>query len=175
MKDKFVFVDAETDGLYGSFLTVGMIVVNQAGEELDRKYVGISRENMHVSNEWVMENVIPVMGVYEPCQNQEELLESVWTFWQKWSDEAYAVADVAFPVEHRLFEACVRQSPEERSFRAPYPLLDLSSFLWAQGIDPLAERNALLSEPQLRKTHNAIDDVEIAIAIWRKVGRMQNG
>lgn len=169
MRKKLVFVDAETDGLYGTFLTVGMKVTDEKGYEIDRAYYGIKRENMHVTQAWVQENVIPILGEYEPCESEEELLEKAWGFWMKHREDAYAVADVPYPVEFRLFEKCVEKNPQERAFLAPFPLLDLASVLWANGIDPLADRIDLLEEDTQTKQHNAYADVEMSAKILQKI------
>ena len=35
MQTKFLFIDAETDGLYGSFLTVGLVVTDDEGNMIE--------------------------------------------------------------------------------------------------------------------------------------------
>ena len=169
MRRKLVFIDAETDGLYGMFLTVGMKVTDEKGHEMDRAYYGIKRENMHVSQAWVQENVIPILGEYEPCEDEEELLEKTWEFWMKHREDAYAVADVPFPVEFRLFAKCVEKNPAERATLAPFPLLDLASVLWANGIEPLADRSGLLEGDVQAKQHNAYADAEMCAEILQKI------
>ena len=50
MQTKFLFIDAETDGLYGSFLTVGLVVTDDAGNMIEKAYYGIKksgRERMY--------------------------------------------------------------------------------------------------------------------------------
>ena len=50
MQTKFLFIDAETDGLYGSFLTVGLVVTDDAGNMIEKAYYGIKKENMMISD-----------------------------------------------------------------------------------------------------------------------------
>ena len=50
MQTKFLFIDAETDGLYGSFLTVGLVVTDDAGNMIEKAYYGIKKENMMISS-----------------------------------------------------------------------------------------------------------------------------
>lgn len=166
MKKNLFFIDAETDGLYGTFLTVGIYVMSEKGEEIDSAYYGIKRDNMHVSEPWVIENVLPILGLYEECEEEEELLEKVWHFWEKYWEDAYAVADVQYPVECRLFEKCVQKDLQNRMYKAPFPLLDVSSILWANGIDPLEERKKLLKNVQ-KNQHNALDDAIMSAEIIR--------
>lgn len=166
MKEYLFFVDAETDGLYGSFLSVAVIVTDCECRELERHYWGVAPKNLQIQNQWVMENVLPIMGAYEECENEAELLENVWQVWEKYCDHAYAVANVCFPVETRLFEACVRQNLEERMYKGPFPFLDLSNLLYAKGENPLAEYKELLGEDVCGQ-HNALVDVEMMLRIWK--------
>lgn len=53
MQTKFLFIDAETDGLYGSFLTVGLVVTDDAGNMIEKAYYGIIKENMMISDVWI--------------------------------------------------------------------------------------------------------------------------
>lgn len=170
MKDTLVFVDAETDGLYGGFLTVGLIAVSNRGIELERAYYGIQKEHIQVQDVWVQEHVLPVLGDYESCRNEDELLNKTWEFWMKYADHAYAVADVPFPVESRLFEKCVRKNIQGRKFKAPFPLLDISSMLYVKGYDPLMERRLAAEENESPDSqHNALYDVQLSVQIWRKL------
>lgn len=168
MKEYLFFVDAETDGLYGSFLSVAVIVTDCECRELERHYWGIAPQNLPVHNQWVIENVLPVMGEYEECWNEAELLENVWQIWEKYYDNAYAVADVCFPVETRLFETCIRQNLGERMYKGPFPFLDLSSLLYAKGENPLVEYEKLLGE-EVGAKHNALTDVEMLLRIWKNI------
>ena len=148
MQTKFLFIDAETDGLYGSFLTVGLVVTDDAGNMIEKAYYGIKKENMMISDVWTRENVFPVLGDYEACEDEAELLEKVWAFWMKYREEAYAAADVMYPVESRLFMKCVMNNESERKYLGPFPMLDLSSLLMAAGYDPLIDRAELLDEDE---------------------------
>lgn len=166
---KLFLVDAESDGLYGKILTVAGMVLDEKGGEIERFYYGIQKENMQVENEWVRENVVPRLGEYTPFSSEEDMLEAFWKKWMEYQKDAYAIADVVYPVECRLFQKCVELNPEERSFSAPYPLLDLSSILYAKGMDPLCERTKLSGMIQNTIQHNALFDIEMAVAIWRRL------
>lgn len=170
MRNKLVFVDAESDGLYGEFLAVGLAAADMEGNITERVYYGVRRENMQVSDSWTRENVLPVLGGYEVCENEEELLEKVWDFWMKYSREAYAVADVMYPVEARLFMKCVMKNELDRKWQAPFPVLDLSSLLFAAGYDPLESRDHILNRPPSAGVHNALHDAETAAAVWKSCG-----
>lgn len=174
MDKKLVFIDVESDGLYGSFLTVALIVTDSKGNEIERAYYGIKRENMHITEPWVEENVIPKLGVYEECETEDELLRKTWNLWQKYREVAYVVCDVGYPVEARLWEKCTRLDLEENTFKAPFPLVDISSMLLAKGIDPLIDRAKLLGING-DMTHNAMYDVETTVRLWQFVMEECNG
>lgn len=173
MNKNLLFIDAETDGLYGPFISVAIIVTDSDCKEIERFYYGIKRENLNIKTQWVIENVVPYLGEYEECESEHELLKKVWEVWSKYKDTSYAIADVCFPVEARLFERCVGEDLA-RYYEGPFPLLDLSSFLYAKGVDPLIDRKKLVDEDTLLRLsregrqHNALYDIEIAIEIYKK-------
>jgi len=169
MKKKIVFFDVETDGLYGSFLTAALIVADWDGNEIERAYYGIKRENMHVTEPWVKENVLPKLGSYEECESETELLQKTWEFWLKYEEDAYMVCDVGYPVESRFLQACVALNRAENTGKAPFPLVDLSSLLLAKGYDPLCDRKEFVDDYKEDKVHNALYDVEVAIEVWKRI------
>lgn len=170
MEKNLLFIDAESDGLYGPFISVAMILTDFHGNELKRYYWGIDREKLQAEDAWVRENVIPKMGDYEACEDEAGLLEKVWEVWEENRDTAYALADVGVPVEARLFERCVARDPEDRKMKAPFPMLDLSGILWAKGFDPLIDKHVLLGEEENPTgQHNALYDIEQTVKAYRRV------
>lgn len=170
---KFIFIDAETDGLYGAFLTVGLVAADESGKILEKAYYGIKKEHMLLTDAWTRENVWPVLADYEVCEDEDELLEKVWAFWMQYREEAYAVADVMYPVESRLLMKCVMKNEAERKYLGPFPMLDLSSMLMAAGYDPRVNRVELLDEDEKKvmmgRIHNALNDAEMTATIWYKL------
>ncbi len=173
-KDKILFVDAESDGLYGAFISVAMKVIDVCtGKEIDCIYCGVAKDKLDVKEPWVKENVVPFLGEYTPYDSECQMLEDVWRFWIKYAERADVVADVAFPVEYRLFAKCVEMNQVKRMYRAPFPLLDLSSMLYAIGIDPDADRLMLLDDMPKGIRHNAMFDVDVSVLIWKKYLRVR--
>ena len=178
-KNKYFFIDAECDGLNGAFISVAMIVTNEKFNEIERKYIGICKDKLIVNDKWTRENVVPYMGEYYGVSSECELLEEVWHFWRKYADEAYAVGDVIFPVEARLFQKCINRDITNRNLQGPFPLLDLSSLIFAKRMNPLIPREQIISSDRIitGKRHNALYDVEIMIENFKylmggtKVGR----
>ena len=167
IKNKLFFIDAETDGLNGSFISVAIIVTDMECKEIERLYCGISKEKLDVKDEWTIKNVLPILGQYEEVNNEEELLERVWQSWEKYSNCAYAIGDVIFPVEARLFQKCIMKNVSERGMQGPFPLLDLASLLYANKIDPLCDREKILCNQNDNLQHNALYDVETMIKIYK--------
>lgn len=161
------FLDAETDGLYGIFLSVAALVTDEYGKELDRFYCALEPEKANIRSQWVKENVLPHLSEADQLfESETELLEAFWVFWLKYREGVICVSDVSYPVEARLFSTCVMRDLHTREFQGPYPLFDLSTLLLARGIDPDAAR------PQLARmnieAHNAMNDVTILSSIWRE-------
>ena len=165
------FVDAETNGLYGSFLSIASIVLDDDGNEKDCFYGTIKEPEKQISSEWVKNNVlpfldIPVRSLNDYYENEHDMIESFYSFYQKFPD-SIVIADVPYPVESRLFIKAVNNNITDREFKAPFPLMDLSSILYAKGYHPLIERRSLVDCDDLT-LHNALDDVRMTIRIWKK-------
>lgn len=167
--NKYIFIDAETDGLYGPFISVAMIVLDRNGNEESSFYGGIANPINFVNNQWVKENVLPIMGEYEHFSDENSLLCAVWNFWKRYTNNAYMIGDVIHPVESRLMTKCL-QLFGENEFEGPFPMLDLASILYAKGIDPLIDRKQLLNTDKIDlKQHNPLDDVRITMKIWKNL------
>ncbi|MGN1168292.1 MAG: hypothetical protein ACI4S2_17900 [Lachnospiraceae bacterium] len=174
MKDKLFFIDAETDGLNGPFITVAIVITDLQCNELRREYFGVKKENLTITNEWVKENVVPILGDYRELESENDLLEETWRIWCDYKEEAYAIGDVISPVEARLFQRCVANDLEKRAMEAPFPFLDISSMLYVKGYNPVESCENLLQEfgedtiPE-GTVHNALFDVEAMIKIYKKI------
>ncbi len=166
--NKYLFVDAETDGLYGKFISIAMVVADHAGNELEHIYIGLSNPGKHIKENWVRENVLPILGEYEEYEDEHSLLEAAWSFWRAHAQNSYIIVDVMHPVESRLFTRCVEHNIEERIFQGPFPMLDLSSMLYAIGINPLEAREKLAKPLDKGMQHNALYDARMAMTIWKK-------
>lgn len=167
MSNRF-FVDAETHGLYGSFLSVAAMVTDEEGEELERFYGAIELGEVEVTDPWVREHVLPYLSQAERFFPTEgELLDAFWDFWMKHREAAECIADVAYPVEARLFRRCVEKRLPESNFLGPFPLYDLSTLLRAKGLPPLAERTSLVREK--RVAHDAMNDVKMLAELWNRL------
>ena len=166
--DKYMFVDAETDGLYGRILSIAALVCDSKGNEIETfdHYCSVTEED--IEDPWVKEHVYPILKTGIEEKDEHSLLCSFWNFYKKQSDCAI-IGDVTYPVECRVFEKCVRMDLPGRAFEGPFPLMDLSSMLYAKGYDPLTERYDLVADKIMFNQHSAIDDVRMAKEIWKNL------
>lgn len=163
---KYLFVDAETDGLYGKFLTVAALVCDEQGRETAQFSCRWKFTENDIESDWVKENVLPYLSEETVVETEEDMLRAFWDFYRS-QGEVRCIGDVVYPVESRLFERCVRMKLPEREFQGPFPLLDLGGMLYARGIDPLQERDSLI-DADGRQRHRAMDDVRTAHAVWKE-------
>ena len=174
-QDRLFFIDAETDGLYGAILSVAVIITDINCNELKRAYYGIRRTKLAAANEWTRENVVPVLGEYTEFDSEPELLEAVWSLWEELDGSAYAIGDVIYPVEAGLFRKCIELNPEDRYYKGPFPLLDISTVRYCKGLDPAgvgsaASADALSESSERSKArHNALYDVETMIREYKSL------
>lgn len=167
MSNRFI-LDAETDGLYGNILTVAVAVTDYNGGVIELFYGGVQSAIESVRDPWVLENVVPRIRDYTPFDSEYDLLEAVWSLWEKYRDSATCYVDVPFPVESGLLTKVVSHDLDNRKFSAPFPLIDLASMLLAKGIDPDTSRSEL-ADSNLEQ-HNALDDVLMTNSILTQLG-----
>ena len=168
---KRFFVDAETDGLYGRFLSVAALATDEEGKEIDRFYGACHITAEQLSSAWTVENVLPHLQ-YAECFFEDEysLLEAFWAFWIAHREGAACIAYVPYPVESRLFTACVMHDRAYREFLGPFPLYDLATLLVARGFDydvDMPTLSGITCAP-----HDAMNDVRMMAAVWGKLCKM---
>lgn len=160
-----MFIDAETDGLYGQVISVAAIVVDEEYIECEHFYAKQKISLSELQDEWVKEHVYPILGEAPEYESEDALLEAFWGFYVMHPD-CFVIVDVPYPVEASLFRKCVEKDEKERRALAPFPLMDLSSMLYAKGIAPLEDREKLLGGKAQR--HNALTDVRVCVELFKK-------
>ena len=98
-----LFVDSETDGLYGTFLSVAAIVLDDDRRECDSFYVTLKDPEKYVSLDWIKENVLQFLGKsVRSCDEyyvtEADLIESFFSFYMTYHG-CDVIADVPHPVE----------------------------------------------------------------------------
>lgn len=135
---RLLVLDVESIGLHGEAFAFGYVVVTANGP-IAETFHCCDPETAQGSAEdrkWVMENIPRMDSTHA---SPKELRDQFWKSWNTWREEgAVIVADCAWPVEARFLAQCVDDDPATRCWQGPYPLLDLSAFLWAGGINPLS-------------------------------------
>lgn len=169
----YFFVDAESDGFYGKFISVAVLVTNESGEEIEHFYGVVPKTEDELTDGWTAFYVLPNLGEPEKTFGLDfELLEAFWEMWLKYRDDSVVVTDATYPVKARLFSECVRNNLSERAALAPAVILDLGTLLYSRGINADADRNEL-SKTDL-KQHNALNDVRITAKIWFNLANKAN-
>lgn len=169
-----LFVDAETDGLWGLPFAVGAVVYNESGVEIAR-YVG--RSNVQPTNQWVRENVLPnIQDVPDVGGGTDTLLSDFADFYSSMRDQ-YDVTvlwHMGHVVEAYLFRLLV-----EKGFigewDAPYVPIEVSAYLQQAGykpdsVDGYMSANGLSAEYD-GATHNPLYDCIASYRVWEHLTR----
>lgn len=155
MYSKYIVFDVESVGIHGEGFAVGFVVMNADGSLVEEgmyscrpAWAAGTVENLC----WVKDN-IPALPIN--CSSPKEVRGLFWKIWLKYKSDTVMVADCAWPVETRFLNTIVGDDFDERQWHGPYPLLDLSSILFAIGEDPLTITERLPSE---LPAHNPLND-----------------
>lgn len=166
-------VDAESDGLYGDIFAIGAVVYDPA-QGIIAQFGGKAKE-WRVENEWVRENVLPVLTDLHTYSGRWQLRRAFWEFYRTYVNDDYqeehgktiVLADFGAPVEANLFRCCIRDNPADRTGQAPYPLHELGTALLLAGADPDIDRMEYANvAPGDATKHNPVDDAYVALACW---------
>lgn len=153
---KIFCFDAESNGLAGEAFAIGAVVMDWEGQMLDQ--FSALTEIESVTDPWVKENVLPHLSELRPFNSKKDLRDSFWQFYLKHKENALCLVDCGVPVESNLIQACILDDPEARTFVAPYPLYDLSSFLLTVNLDPIdLHRKTFVQKSEL-VDHNPLAD-----------------
>ncbi len=162
-----MFLDVESDGLFGQPISVGVVAFNQDGTE-DRFYSWI--KDYKSDNEWVQENVVPALEVegYEPCRDLDELLEKFVEFYIRHKNLT-TVWHMGQIVEAYLFRLCVEKGLLG-VFDTPYTPIEMSTMLLDRGFNPdsvdrIVEEFEIELDMNLQ-THNALYDAYVESVVY---------
>lgn len=148
-EERFMVIDVESIGLHGEGFAVAYVVVGTGGTVYEEKRFACppdAAQGTDRGRAWVKEHV-PVLTLTGLVPR--DVRRQFWVAWLYWKARGVRmIADCGWPVEANFLSACIADDPEVRVWQGPYPLLDLSGFLVAIDLDPLAERARLVTEPQ---------------------------
>lgn len=157
LKGPFFVFDVESIGLHGEGYAVAGGLFGWDGPPLWEFSYACSpdrAEGNAAGRIWVSQNVPSIAITHETPKEVRN------GFWKKWLEarEAQAAPLVycGWPVEAHFLSQCVEDSPEVRTWEAPYPLHELASLLAASGHAPLGHDERLDGE---RPEHHPMSDV----------------
>lgn len=174
-----LFLDVETNGLFGEAFAVGWVLTSADGFVL--------REGVHscpyfaaepdrkdstplLTEDFLKNKVLPALPTPN-CSTVREVRDHFFDDWlcawheaQDKKEELYIVADVPFPCETRFLNQ-VRQD-DRRGYLIVYPLLDVASVLLAKGYDPTGVYPRRENE---LPAHNPLNDARQSGRIFHQV------
>lgn len=164
---KIFSFDAETDGLWGNPFAVAAIVYD-GGQETAR-FIARLPDNV-VSNQWVVENVLPTLSDVSPThETYEAMLADFAAFYLAHKAGADCICHMGYIVEAHLLREMFRLG-FIGEWDAPYPLYDVSGNLQAAGEDPTSvdayAKKHHLEIADYGTTHNPLYDCEVAARVY---------
>ena len=137
MRTFFVF-DVESIGLHGEGFAAAGGVYLENGSSLWEFKVACPPDAAAGNcddRKWVLENV----PIIEPSHKTPRLMRD--EFWNQWlnarEQHATMATDCGWPVESKFLLQCVADDPERRNWEGPYPMVEISTYLTAAGMDPM--------------------------------------
>ena len=163
MKKIFSF-DAETNGLWGQTFAIAAVVKSEAGTI---SFIGTCPIEGQV-NQWVAENVLPVMeNIPEEYEyaSYKELLKAFVSFYKKYKEDADIIVHMGLPVEARLF-IDAHNMGILGDWEAPFPLIDISAYPEINiSVDTYNKKNGI-ENPYIGSPHNPLYDSWAALVAY---------
>lgn len=158
MKPCFVF-DVESIGLHGEAFAVAGGIYNHDLSAIHEFCFSIDRskaDGAEGDRIWVDKNV-PLLEITHKCAR--DMREAFWKEAMAAKTRPGGVlffSECGFPVEARFAAQCIDDDAESRRWEWPFPFHEISSFMLAAGIDPVAHYERLPGESPV---HNPLCDV----------------
>lgn len=168
----FVF-DAESIGLHGEAFAVagGIYIDGSARSEFRFSCQPSEAQGAESDRNWVRENV-PVFEITH--RSPRALRHAFWTEWRKAKDtypEITMAAECLWQVEANFLSSCIADEPDARRWSGPYPFHEISSFMLAAGMDPMAVYEREASE---RPAHDPLADARLSARLLAMALRKLN-
>lgn len=143
----FFVIDVESIGLHGeAFAVAGGVYLENGAAQWEFRYA-CHRDMANGADsdrEWVNANV-PHIEVTHASPLQ--MRNAFWSAWEKAkAAKAEMAAECLWPVEAGFVQQCVRDDEDNRRFSGPYPFHEISSYMVAAGMDPMATYDRTPSE-----------------------------
>ena len=166
---RYISIDVESNGLWGSPFAIAAVVYDERGEELERAVWRCPIEGEVDS--WVRENVLPNLeGVEETHDSLAEMLASFGEWWIRNKEGAVALWHMGHVVEAGLFRLLV-EGGYIGVWDAPYVPIEVSMLLAAaneqpDSVDTYVEKYGLEKPVLVGGTHNPLYDALVAGAVF---------
>lgn len=164
--------DVESVGLHGDAYAVGFVVVDHDFQKVTEACFACSPDLCRgdaVSRKWVAENASEFLNDRDLSlmRGPDLVRMHFWAHWIGWKNKGYLLAaDCPWPVEARFLLECVRDDYRMREWEGPYPLIDISSILWENGINPAANYTR---ESDELPAHNPLCDARQSARLLREI------
>jgi hypothetical protein len=138
----YLVFDVESVGLHGEGFAIGWTLRDNLNNEYDSGYFACPLNTARGDDQgrkWVKDNV-PSLKITHP--NPKSMRDDFFTIYEEIKNRyknntVYLVTDCGWPVEARFLNQMIEDDLNDRYWNGPYPLLDVSSILFARGLDPL--------------------------------------
>ena len=163
-------LDAETDGLWGKAIAIAAVAYDENGVEMASF---CERSSEKVQNEWVKENVEPVLQNIRCAGDYIDLLTSFARFY-RFLRERYNVTvlwHMGHVVEAYLFRELVAHKLIGE-WDAPYTPIEVADHLRVHdcapdSVDGYAREHGIEIPDELGSTHNPLYDCVVAHKVYR--------
>jgi hypothetical protein len=172
----FVF-DVESVGLHGEgFAVAGGVYVDGAAQSEFRFCCPPGEaEGSDEDRKWIDANV-PAMEITH--RGPASVRDAFWTEWEKAKarhPKIVMAGECIWPVEAGFVAACVCQKLDERKWSGPYPFHEISSVMFAAGMDPMA---AYVREESEKPAHEPLADARLSARLLatalRKLAKVES-
>ena len=171
MKKKYLFLDCESAGLRGDIFAAALV-----GYDGKTIFNGFYRHPELQTNNWLKENVEPNLNGIEyksAVEFQKAFVEAYESTREEYGFGPYkslaVVTHMGVPVEANFFQQLFHASLLEE-FSGPYPLLDTSTLLEAQG-EPADSEHAYAKAYNIELKdyimHSALSDAHLTRLVWK--------
>ena len=147
-KSPILVFDVESVGLHGEAFQVGACFFNGGQLVYEFKFEAPIEQQDRIGEDykWVKENV---SQGFISALSYRDLRNLFWSRLLMLREQFGAIsifAECLWPVEGRFFNKCIEDDLKNRKFSGPYPFFDVSSFMAAAGMDPMANYPRLEKE-----------------------------
>lgn len=178
----YISIDCESDGLWGEVFMIGVSVLDMYGNEIENTLFSYKGYENDIKNQWVKDNVIPVITLPEPGVHTQEgevplihvqpdtsdkMLQAFSLVWLSEWKSLTTIWHMGHVVESGFFKD-LHDRGYIGDWDAPYTPVEVSAFLkWSghapDSVDSYAEKYGLKIEGS---THDPLFDARVAAKVY---------